>query len=130
MSFVKRVTKREFDLTMAASAIGVGPEILNVTHDLRCNMFEMRMKLYPRIMDDILRQERLQYYEPLQVLVAKLHQANIYHDDIHPGNIVIDTDNSVRIIDYGMSRWDVSDDLTGVRGNNDRKELYRSIFNY
>lgn len=35
---------------------------------------------------------------------AHLHTHNVVHSDVHPRNILVDDDGSVRIIDYGLAR--------------------------
>lgn len=35
---------------------------------------------------------------------AQLHQQQIIHGDVHPKNILVDSDYSVKIVDYGFSR--------------------------
>jgi serine/threonine-protein kinase len=35
---------------------------------------------------------------------AHLHARNVIHSDIHPGNILVDNDYSVRLVDFGLAR--------------------------
>jgi len=41
---------------------------------------------------------------------ATLHQRGVIHGDVHPGNLIVEDDQSVKIIDFGYSRLTTSDD--------------------
>ncbi|MEQ1905969.1 MAG: lanthionine synthetase LanC family protein [Pirellulaceae bacterium] len=46
---------------------------------------------------------------------AELHQLQIVHGDVHPGNLIVGLDGKVKIIDFGLGRLIASDDPTLVR---------------
>ena len=35
---------------------------------------------------------------------AHLHEQGVIHSDIHPGNVIVSPDNTVKIVDYGLAR--------------------------
>ncbi len=39
---------------------------------------------------------------------AHLHARGVTHGDVHPDNVLVQNDGSVKIIDYGLARWDAS----------------------
>ena len=41
---------------------------------------------------------------------ATLHSLGVAHCDVHPGNILVEQDGDVRIVDYGLSRMECNDD--------------------
>lgn len=41
---------------------------------------------------------------------ASLHSLGVTHCDVHPGNILVEQDGGVRIVDYGLSRMECNDD--------------------
>ncbi|HVR98846.1 MAG TPA: lanthionine synthetase LanC family protein, partial [Thermoanaerobaculia bacterium] len=37
---------------------------------------------------------------------AGLHERGVLHGDVHPRNVLVASDGSVRLIDFGLARWD------------------------
>ncbi|MEO7503208.1 MAG: lanthionine synthetase LanC family protein [Gemmatimonadaceae bacterium] len=54
--------------------------------------------------DEVGRRELLTLAEQIADAYARLHAQSILHGDVHPRNILIGTDGSVRLIDFGLSR--------------------------
>jgi eukaryotic-like serine/threonine-protein kinase len=42
---------------------------------------------------------------------AHLHAQDVLHGDVHPGNILVTDDGSVKIIDYGIAAWQGLDEM-------------------
>lgn len=74
-------------------------------------VFEITLKLYPRV---LIQESSFKIYESaIRQRVEELHALGIVHNDLHEENIVIDYDGTVKLIDFGMSKFqtDTSDDL-------------------
>lgn len=67
---------------------------------------------------DVIREGKLSINEAIELTkqicegLNKAHQAGIVHRDIKPGNIIIDLDKKVRILDFGLATVSDEDKLT------------------
>ncbi len=50
------------------------------------------------------RRELLQLARRLVAAYASLHRQGVVHGDVHPGNLLVDADGSVSLLDFGSSR--------------------------
>ncbi|SDD04890.1 serine/threonine-protein kinase [Glycomyces harbinensis] len=72
-----------------------------------------------KALDNVLRERRrLSPNETLKIMASAAealdvaHQAHIIHRDIKPGNLLVDTDGSVKIVDFGIAASKASAGLT------------------
>ncbi len=61
---------------------------------------------------------------------SHLHAQGILHGDIHPGNIVVSSDGSIKIIDYGFARSAHDTFVDDGRQQDGRHELQRTDISY
>lgn len=62
-------------------------------------------ELYPYILAELPAEQWPIYKDQILNLVDRLHEAGIYHLDLHEENIVIDDNGTVKLIDFGLSRF-------------------------
>jgi len=65
--------------------------------------------------EDVNMKQRVKYIIQVCESLQCLHELNIKHLDIKPLNIVIDTQDKAKIIDFGLSRFDYTQDPTKPR---------------
>ena len=62
------------------------------------------------------RQRLLDYCCNILGAYTFLHDKNVIHGDVHPGNIIVDEEGGVRLIDFGYSRLVSGEDTASRRG--------------
>jgi predicted Ser/Thr protein kinase len=97
----------EVEIQNIAASLGIAPKILTYGKDFiimdyinGINLYDYRTK-YP---------QNKYIIEKINKAYDKLHHANILHNDAVPGNILIDNNNKVYIIDYGTSEYNKNND--------------------
>lgn len=73
------------------------------------------------------KQQKRQYIMQVALLLHSLQHARFMHRDVHPGNILVDADNRVALVDFGYSRI-ISEDIEKSQKN--RNVIFdKSTFN-
>jgi len=122
----------EVDMMKRAARLGVGPSL----HDSYacCSKFGAcyGIIVMDRVKGVTLREwlnsrnhtptqlERIR--DALQHAIEKLHKGGVYHNDLHPGNVIVVNNRDIRIIDYGMAR-----DNGARRPNNNKGRQHRDF---
>lgn len=110
----REVFDSEVDMMKRAARLGVGPPL----HDSYacCSKFGVcyGIIVMDRVKGVTLREWlNSQNHTPAQIekvraallsAIEKLHKGGVYHNDLHPGNVIVVNNKDVRIIDYGMAR--------------------------
>ncbi len=111
--FNKKVTRleREYFLLQKAENIPSISKAYAFEKDNFGNVFIVlefiNGKSLSRFLNDIETFDEPDYLEVMKNLLegfSSLHRQNLIHGDIHPSNVLVDQDKSVRIIDLGFSR--------------------------
>ncbi len=102
MVFIKEMPKAEFDIFMIANKLEICPSYISHTIE-KDGIYTVKMVCYPKTLEDCLEQK--QYFPQIQRLINLLHKNEILHGDLHLGNIVIDKNDNVKLIDFGMSLY-------------------------
>ena len=85
-----------------------GPSKILSLRQIEEKRFLIRLKLYPYILLD---KANLKDYEAaVHEKVEQLHSLGISHGDLHEENIVIDEEDNVKLIDFGLSKFERSND--------------------
>jgi serine/threonine-protein kinase len=50
--------------------------------------------------------ERLALCGEVLASYSRLHERGVLHGDVHPGNVLVAADGSVRLIDFGLAQWE------------------------
>lgn len=109
----REVFDSEVDMMKRAARLGVGPAV----HDSYacCSKFGAcyGVIVMDRVKGVTLREWLNGQRTPKQIetvreallgAIEKLHKGGVYHNDLHPGNIIVVNNKEIRIIDYGMAR--------------------------
>ena len=101
---IKPVTRKELELSLKAGEKGeIGPKIESYSKDEKTNEYLMVMeKIEGRLFSELTKKElKEQENNLLNTIQNLIYNYNIYTDDIHKDNIIIQDNNKIRIIDYG-----------------------------
>lgn len=99
--------EREVELAMLSARMGVGAKVLSVAKkDGKIIGYEMEL-IKGKTTNDISGIGLLSYMERPEganflLKVAQLHLNSIAHNDLHTGNVLIESNGAVKIIDAGM----------------------------
>ena len=105
--------QREAEMSRAAARIGVGPAVLSTfvcMADLEGQlagvivMRRLKGKTLKDWADSKPSDARRRVMEGrIEALLAKMHGASIYHNDMHAGNVMVEKGDRPLIIDYGLA---------------------------
>lgn len=56
-------------------------------------------------------EEALQYFQQIISAVDYCHRFNIAHRDLKPENLLLDSDNNIKVADFGMAAWEGGDNM-------------------
>ena len=99
----KIVGKPELEFYKISEEHGISPPIISVIEI--DEGYQIQTKEYPQTLCSIPLKERYKLSDKIKNLVDRFHTLGIYHGDIKEDNIVCDSIDGVRIIDFGLSKW-------------------------
>lgn len=110
----KEVTFRELKFTLKAEEAGVAPEIFGYSgHSIAMKKYRWTLATY---IEDMGHPFSGTLKNSIGTLVEKLHTIGILHGDLHPNNIVLNSEEDVKLIDFGSSYHveEIDDEVLGT----------------
>ncbi len=98
----KKRTKSESNLIIKARRNRVNVPLIYKVSDYKIMMEYLNGENVKEILEKLSEEERKEIYEKIGGEVAKLHEANIIHNDLTTGNMIY-YNNKIYLIDFGLS---------------------------
>jgi serine/threonine protein kinase len=95
-----KMIQKEVDFQCQAAAVGIAPQILHVDLDKRRFFMEA---MESRVVD-VLNCNSVRFEKDLLGIMNKLDLLKILHNDGNALNLMLDADDNLKIIDFGLSK--------------------------
>lgn len=95
----------EIRYSYLAGEVGIGAIIYGYYQDDHNNIFMVMEKINGTIFKNLSKQQKTSYENNILATVQLLASHGIFNYDIHYEDVIIDTNDKVRIIDYGLVKY-------------------------